>query len=842
MADFSNSETMTREYTNVAMFEQREPITETTQEKPTLGNAIALPPTISDNAWQLADIMKRPVLVGVVPWSVAQGVAAGLTTFSYPNVLSSAYMQANVLSIMTYLRAGLRIDVLVNGTPFHQGRLIGAWYPSPRGTFSVPLSNDRMQLTTANHMKISAETSETASLIIPYNNVYSMWTRFRTMSIGTFSLQVLNPLFVGTGGASQVEVSIYISMIDPQLHVPISPVDAFLYGDSLCDAMDRVLPYSSNLHAQSDRGGISALIGAGKSAATAFAAIETGNVVGAISEGISAVESIVEGIPKILGGNFDFPNEAQFPVMMVRQTIPNPALGVGQDSSREMNLYPHTHHAVSGLVAGTDADDMDLLQLVQRPCLYTTLTWTAAMNSAANLLSQSVGPAWFANSTSNPGTSVASFSYSSSWLSFVANSFALWRGSIRFRLEFIGAEFLSGRLLVVFVPMQTALPTQPTLLSTVMQSPHYVWDIKETHELIVDCPFNVSTPWLNVAGANITPDTNSVANYETASGRLYIYVLNQLVGNPSISPNAQINVWVSGGPNIDFRKPKIERGTYLQARQHYPSVLHAESDNAGSSISQKKVKEAKAIVLQFGDSIVATPELPFLGERCSLKDMLRRSTRVLSLTVPVSASNSWGISLPVTPFLESLVNSTNPLYSSGGNDFCLAQSYLSYYNSAFRYWSGKIRYNIVVSSQSSSVAPAHVLVGHLYDKYMPFSNSVVGNYTGDGLPNAPDLAAQTNYPVDYFDTYVQPAISIVVPWAQANEVCSTDPYFSDFSGAPSRADRTFKDMLNGTLVLNFINPIQAYRVDIWMSAGDDFAFSQPVQVPTVIMPANGVSN
>jgi len=168
------------------------------------------------------------------------------------------------------------------------------------------------------------------------------------------------------------------------------------------------------------------------------------------------------------------------------------------------------------------------------------------------LYTTQLAPGRFTTTGSITVNTVPRTTYVSPPMDWMANNFALYRGSIGFRLKFVKTEFHSGRLLVYFTPSQSL-----TLFNLEASMPYMhreIVDLRDVNEFVFVCPWASSTPYKPVANVN----SSSVIVTTTEKDHYGIFgfaVLNELVHPDTVTPSIQIIVEQFCHSDFEFQCP-----------------------------------------------------------------------------------------------------------------------------------------------------------------------------------------------------------------------------------------------------------------------------------------------
>ncbi|MCW4013271.1 MAG: capsid protein, partial [Candidatus Bathyarchaeota archaeon] len=191
----------------------------------------------------------------------------------------------------------------------------------------------------------------------------------------------------------------------------------------------------------------------------------------------------------------------------------------------------------------TNLDEMDFSFIIKHYAYLSRYTWSTSDTTGTVITSVNVQPqgytTWSKGQVHTP-------------LSFTANQFFRYRGSIKYRFKLVKTSFHRGRLAVAFYPGITG--TYPALSSS-----EYVFreivDVSQTSSFEVCCPYLVSSPWSNLG---------------TRIGILVVYVLDPLVAPTTVSTSVDILMEVAGGDDMQFSVP-----TNWQYEPYAPSTAQA---------------------------------------------------------------------------------------------------------------------------------------------------------------------------------------------------------------------------------------------------------------------------
>lgn len=248
----------------------------------------------------------------------------------------------------------------------------------------------------------------------------------------------------------------------------------------------------------------------------------------------------------------------------------------------EMTAIPLATHndcttkTIKGL--GSNVDEMVLTNFISTPSVigkFVLLTTDTVEN--IKFLTDVTPLACFYNASGptnenhNPSLVVATGSLGviyPSPLFYAAQTFAQWRGTIRYTFKVAKTRFHSGRLRIAFLPFAN----QTTVITPFVQDPALpidsittVWDLRESSECVFDCPYMAPWYWTQ--------------NFMVA-GTLSVTILEPLIAPDTVSPTLPFLVYASGLSDFEFAIPIAPRfspytndlANYVRANFPYPGT------------------------------------------------------------------------------------------------------------------------------------------------------------------------------------------------------------------------------------------------------------------------------
>jgi len=417
---------------------------------------------------------------------------------------------------------------------------------------------------------------------------------------------------------------------------------------------------------------------------------------------------------------------------------------------------------------GNRGDEMNIGEFTSRMGILARIPWAGLDSPGHTLASWNV----------MPGVTPIAAIVSGSWtvtptpLAFVAGTFRMWRGGIKYRLSVAKTAFHTGTLEVVWqMGLAAAIPGTP---SQDALSQRYIWDVTQSSSLEFEVPYVARTAFTQVY---FTPFDTYIEASDLTTGRLFLNVVNPLANSAGTVPaNIDIVLYVSGGSDIEFAMPG--RHSQLTGYEPGPATL-----KRSWPILKSKARRYKAEGGPFSSDSTSDGLSTKVMER--LRDvpypshwahLTTTGERVLSLRVLLKRFSE-GIPIPVSiDFNTALLNSW----------------YLAYVSLAYTFWTGSWRCYFNITTNDFDTAP------------LPLSWQLVWNNTfaGPGIQNGE-------------------AHMTIAPWSNATVL--EVPWYSPL------AFRIFSDP--GLCFLNGTSPLTSLCE---FAAGDDMAYGFQIGPPQIV--------
>jgi hypothetical protein len=353
--------------------------------------------------------LDREFVVGSFTWSTASATNQNMLTVDFPNALFTQQFIADKIKDHAFFRCkGIRISVRIAASKFCYGKLLGVWNPIDYLDIAAASLTNCFKASGNPHILISATASEAAVFDVPFLiSGRAMDKRAGTLAaseIGTFRLNVLNPLYDVTAATSTAQVIVTASFIEAEVFMPES--EAVKKGE---------------------KGVISGVL---ETADTALSVIEQLPFVNNYATCVRKILRPVRKAANALG--LDMPTTIQVGQITKIDHFADQTAGKGIYLCRKIAIDPENAITTSPVVGGDPVDEMDMLHIISTPALVNIVNLTSASTTAAI-------------THCSPG-----YASHDSFLDCMAYNFQYWSGSIKYKI-YITASLMHAVRIVFYV-------------------------------------------------------------------------------------------------------------------------------------------------------------------------------------------------------------------------------------------------------------------------------------------------------------------------------------------------------------------------------------------------------
>jgi hypothetical protein len=486
----------------------------------------------------LSSFLSRPIKIHSTAWAVGSGVS---TVFDpWKLFLDDSAVTARIDNF-AYLRADLKIKIVINGNPFYYGKLLAAYQPMPTNDTILAISstgtNADMPLMALSQMPgVTIDSSDSTGGTIsgdflwPYNYI-GLGDSLDVQRLGRLHYESYQDLRHANGGTDSLTISTFAWLENVVLTVPTT------------------VEYQSGRFGEYGKGAISSVASGIASVSGRLASVP---MIGPYARATSEVSSALGDLARTFG--FSRPPILDNPSVMRREIMTSLAntdtdetvTKLSLDSKQELTVDPRT-------VGINPRDEMSMDFIVKKESYLTQYIWDVA-DAPAHLL-------WNAHVTPglrNVDDTVAlpvNTIIGTTPMCHIGNLFQYWTGDIIFRFSIVASAYHKGRLRVTVDPnhRNSAAEDWNRVYSRVI-------DISEERDFEVCVDWMQRQAFLPSLAANHASADHGVlrltSNLPQGNGVISIEVLNELTTPNDASTDITIMTYVRGGDNLRFMGPE----------------------------------------------------------------------------------------------------------------------------------------------------------------------------------------------------------------------------------------------------------------------------------------------
>lgn len=492
----------------------------------------------------LENFLRRPVNIHTFTWTDAT-VSSHIDPWALFLNTSSV---SDKITFYKYLRGTLHLDIQLNGTPFHFGRIISSYEPTNWNRLSVDgIFPTHSALP---HVMLDPSANTVGKLDCPFIHP-SLWIDLTDpygAGIGVLNFDVVAPLSVFEGGTpSPVTVQVYAWLEDVELSFPTQEVPVTFTeqakkskgpnGGRSTGGNDE---YSSNPNA----GLISAPAAAIANVAGRLTDIPMiGPFMTATQVGAGAVSKIAKlfgySRPKDITADCTYLQNVTGPMAVTDAAVPAASLTV--NSKSELSIDPR----VVGM--SDPGDELAINAIASKWAIAQVIDWSRTDSPGTLLEREGICPGMFTGNVVAPATSPVTLSP----IAYASLPFKYWHGSMEVRIQVVASRYHRGRLRFQWTGGST-------LTQDIQKGYNHVVDISDSTEYHFKLPYVGKQGFKLVSKFSSGNGDFSFGNYndEYTTGVFSIIVQNELVCPTDES--VKLIVWVRGGEDIAFCDPDLQ--------------------------------------------------------------------------------------------------------------------------------------------------------------------------------------------------------------------------------------------------------------------------------------------
>ncbi|ALS55296.1 structural polyprotein [Anopheles C virus] len=522
----------------------------------------------------IKDFLSRPIRITSNLWSETNTQGQQLFSANFPEVLIANPMFRSKVEGFVGLRANMRVKLQVNSQPFQQGRLLMHYIP-----YAQYMPNKVSMINYSLHGKtgcprvdLDLSVGTEIEMLIPYVSPHAYYNLVTGQgSFGAIYLTVYSQLRDPAAANGSVEYTIWAYLEDVDIQYPTganvytgsAPNRATLakeieqgldyrtlrkalvantYGNNIEEAFAQMGPEIKEIKEQ---GTISKGLGQLGTTLSTFSSLP---ILGPYLRAPAWLSKAASNVAMHLG--FSKPSVQGIVEETKLRTAARMANFNGVDSSYQLGLSASNEiQTVPGL-SGSKVDEMDLNVIASIPNYWSQFSWSVTDSTNKVLWDNYVTPYKIKQ---EPGITPPRFVCT--FLGFLANMFAYWRGSLVYTFKFVKTNFHSGRLQISFIPFYFN-STISTGVPDTTRAQRIIVDLRTATEVSFTVPYVSSRPWMFCARTESEVlGTVGTDMYNAVLGIIRVEVLNQLVASNSVTQSIDVLVEVNGGPDLTFAGP-----------------------------------------------------------------------------------------------------------------------------------------------------------------------------------------------------------------------------------------------------------------------------------------------
>lgn len=483
----------------------------------------------SSNSMDIKSFLAKPVVLKIGDLSTGDLPTSVMYDSFLPSVLTVNPVYSTKLIGYHGIRATIVLRLIINGTPFHQGRYMlyhiplgGVRVNTKEDLFIKAHKNTLFERTQLQRIELDVTCDTEGIMKIPFSSVLNYYplrndnAYSHIGNTGYFAIQPYDPLQT-VGGSSSIGYTLYghfedvelIGAAVPQMAISPSEKESREAGGA---------PVSSTILAFS----------------RASAALSSVPMLSSFASTTSWALDVMGKTAKAAG----FSKPQMFSANHRVITLPGSFMGNVDGFDQSITLGSSSENTIPVLpgFAGTDVDEMAIVNIVQIPAFFKMVSWPTTAPADSNLAVIPLRPNAFSQVRVFSGRDV----YNHTPVSFVGNMFDKWRGSFKFKIKFMKTIFHSGRLSFSFSPENSKLSNPAYSVPSDVWLHREIVDIRTCNEVEFIVPYMNIAPWL---------DSSEIFGY------VYINVIDRLSAPSNVPSAINFAIEVSGGQDMEFAFP-----------------------------------------------------------------------------------------------------------------------------------------------------------------------------------------------------------------------------------------------------------------------------------------------
>jgi hypothetical protein len=529
----------------------------------------------------LGSFFSRPIKIAAYPWAVNQ---LFFVKFNPWNLFFTNPRVMNRITNFNLLRCKLHVRIVLNGNGFYYGRAIASYIPlHTHDEFTRDRAffiQDVVAASQRPHVYLDPTYSQGGTIQLPfvwYKNALNI-PLMEWDEMGTMVIHGIQNLKNSNGNTDPITVSVFAWAEDVSLSIPT------------CQDPGALTPQLKEVFVPQakDEYGMGIVSRPASMVARAAGALSNAPVIGMYARATELAARAIGGIATIFG--YSRPVELA-PIVPYKPTLIGNLCNTNvSDTSQKLTLDVKQELTIDPRVMGLgDSDEMDILSVAMRESWLTSFAWPLGEPIETPLWHCEVSPVLWNELNSEIHMPACCFA---------AMPFRRWKGTMKYRFQFVASAFHKGRIKIVYEPFY---PTTNEYNTNYLR----VVDLAKERDFTVSIGWGSELALLNhrQPGQDTVPYTDGTPLFAPptsfANGVISVYVVNELTAPTDDSANGiEVNVFVSVGEDFEVYDPD---SAYIE------NYVFFDPDTPPTILAQSQV-QAEPFEPQSGEEVMNQPD------------------------------------------------------------------------------------------------------------------------------------------------------------------------------------------------------------------------------------------
>lgn len=505
------------------------------REGDTISSIIPRAGIIDNREHTIKDFLSRPYKLWTGVFTTSQTRGQIINTFRLPDVMINTSMYKEKIQGFAGFRADVVLRLQANAQRFQAGRLMLHYFPQA--------STDPIRLFMANQfvssksqqprVDLDLSTDQEVEIVIPYSSPLQYLDLNR--SLGTIAdafITVYSPLM--SSSSTSVDLTLWAWFTNIELVVPSDPYLTFTSqsGNRVKSRVSRRRRVF-NEEEEDQAFKMSTLAETLSMSASQVSKIP---LLKTVSEPVGWALDWISNVAKAWGwskvDNHSVTSRMVQNICAFSQNVD------GISNSVELGFTSKPRLQQLDNSGGTALDEMAISYICAVPSYISAFTWTTSTARDTPLFFFPMTPYNKSNNINVATVNGSRTLYSLAPMSYIANMFALWKGSLIATFKFVKTEFHTGRVELIYMPGTDNVT--PVFSNNGEYLLREVFDLRLSNEFCIRLPY-------------ISPKL--FLSKDEVCGWIYLRVLNELEAPSSVPSSIDVIMELSGGPDLQFQMP-----------------------------------------------------------------------------------------------------------------------------------------------------------------------------------------------------------------------------------------------------------------------------------------------